>query len=127
MSYLCTRFVKQTTSAVEDSVAQPVEHITFNDGVLGSSPSGITTKEKDFWEIKSLFFVIIFRRMDSPNNGSIGKVGWSDISRKYFRESKIKNTISLTPLSWLLKAFTFALMLYIYRDCLKYGYLLHLV
>ncbi len=26
----------------DDSVAQPVEHNTFNVGVLGSSPSGIT-------------------------------------------------------------------------------------
>ena len=26
----------------EDLVAQLVEHITFNDGVLGSSPNGIT-------------------------------------------------------------------------------------
>jgi len=32
-----------------DLVAQLVEHITFNDGVLGSSPSGITeTKVKIF-------------------------------------------------------------------------------
>ena len=29
-----------------DSVAQLVEHITFNDGVLGSSPSGITKTER---------------------------------------------------------------------------------
>ena len=27
-----------------DLVAQLVEHITFNDGALGSSPSGITVK-----------------------------------------------------------------------------------
>lgn len=27
-----------------DLVAQLVEHITFNDGVLGSSPSGITKR-----------------------------------------------------------------------------------
>jgi hypothetical protein len=26
----------------DDSVAQPVEHYTFNVGVLGSNPSGIT-------------------------------------------------------------------------------------
>jgi hypothetical protein len=30
--------------SVEDPVAQLVEHNTFNVGVLGSSPSGITTK-----------------------------------------------------------------------------------
>ena len=29
-----------------DLVAQPVEHNTFNVGVLGSSPSGITELEK---------------------------------------------------------------------------------
>ncbi len=27
---------------VDDSVAQLVEHLTFNQGVLGSTPSGIT-------------------------------------------------------------------------------------
>lgn len=31
-------------SKTGDSVAQLVEHITFNDGVLGSNPSGITSK-----------------------------------------------------------------------------------
>jgi hypothetical protein len=31
-------------TGVRDSVAQLVEHITFNDGVLGPSPSGITDK-----------------------------------------------------------------------------------
>ncbi len=27
-----------------ERVAQPVEHVTFNHGVLGSSPSALTTK-----------------------------------------------------------------------------------
>ena len=31
-----------------DLVAQLVEHITFNDGVLGSSPSQVTKKVKHF-------------------------------------------------------------------------------
>ena len=30
-----------------DSVAQPVEHYTFNVGVLGSNPSGITVNAKN--------------------------------------------------------------------------------
>jgi hypothetical protein len=34
--YICKPFKEN------DSVAQPVEHNTFNVGVLGSSPSGIT-------------------------------------------------------------------------------------
>ena len=29
-----------------EPVAQPVEHVTFNHGVLGSSPSGLTTRSK---------------------------------------------------------------------------------
>ena len=37
--YLCALFKKR-----DDSVAQSVEHNTFNVGVLGSSPSGITAK-----------------------------------------------------------------------------------
>ena len=27
---------------LQEPVAQPVEHVTFNHGVLGSSPSGLT-------------------------------------------------------------------------------------
>jgi hypothetical protein len=30
----------------DDSVAQPVEHYTFNVGVLGSNPSGITKQSE---------------------------------------------------------------------------------
>lgn len=37
----------------EDSVAQQVEHNTFNVGVLGSSPSGITVKS----DFRVAFFV----------------------------------------------------------------------
>ena len=37
--YFCTPKKKRV-----DLVAQLVEHITFNDGALGSSPSGITVK-----------------------------------------------------------------------------------
>ena len=33
---------KDSKTKRSDSVAQLVEHITFNDGVLGPSPSGIT-------------------------------------------------------------------------------------
>ena len=31
----------------KDSIAQLVEHITFNDGVLGSSPSQVTNKDQN--------------------------------------------------------------------------------
>ena len=31
---------------LQEPVAQPVEHVTFNHGVLGSSPSGLTSKIK---------------------------------------------------------------------------------
>jgi hypothetical protein len=36
--YICTRIKEM----ILDLVAQLVEHITFNDGVLGSSPSQVT-------------------------------------------------------------------------------------
>ena len=36
-----------TPLGIGDSVAQLVEHNTFNVGVLGSSPSGITKKESE--------------------------------------------------------------------------------
>ncbi len=42
----------------KDPVAQPVEHITFNDRVLGSNPSGIT-----LFKIKVFHKNLIF----SPN------------------------------------------------------------
>lgn len=39
-AYICSPLTAD--NAVEDSVAQLVEHNTFNVGVLGSSPSGVT-------------------------------------------------------------------------------------
>lgn len=39
-AYLCRAFLK----AHFDLVAQSVEHLTFNQGVMGSSPIEITTK-----------------------------------------------------------------------------------
>ncbi len=38
-AYLCTRI---RDDAQDDSLAQPVEHIPFKDGVLGSNPRRIT-------------------------------------------------------------------------------------
>lgn len=37
--------VRQGRNRRDEPVAQPVEHLTFNQGVLGSSPSGLTTSE----------------------------------------------------------------------------------
>ena len=46
-NYLCTRNQEITDSQIRiDSVAQQVEHNTFNVGVLGSSPSWITEIQK---------------------------------------------------------------------------------
>ena len=39
----------------DDSVAQLVEHNTFNVGVLGSSPSGITQKRDSLMIVSFLF------------------------------------------------------------------------
>ena len=44
-----------------DSLAQQVEHNTFNVGVLGSSPKRIT-KEKESYESNSLFLFKLFSR-----------------------------------------------------------------
>lgn len=46
-SYFCTPL---HVCCNNDSVAQLVEHYTFNVGVLGSSPSGITTKASKKFE-----------------------------------------------------------------------------
>jgi hypothetical protein len=40
----------------DDSVAQLVEHYTFNVGVLGSNPSGITARQKS--HTKCGFFIL---------------------------------------------------------------------
>ncbi len=45
----------------KDSVAQLVEHLTFNQGVLGSSPSGITVLKAS-----SISFVEAFLRLKLP-------------------------------------------------------------
>ena len=59
--YICTT-LKQTVNRLHlkenDSVAQLVEHYTFNVVVLGSNPSGITKKEslsKAFFFYSSLY------------------------------------------------------------------------
>jgi hypothetical protein len=44
---------------LSERVAQPVEHVTFNHGVLGSSPSALTKEIKHLDQISQEF--IIFR------------------------------------------------------------------
>ena len=66
------------TERNDDSVAQPVEHNTFNVGVLGSNPSWITKtseKTKQTPEIQRISGVSIFRQnlKNSGFRGSIGK------------------------------------------------------
>jgi hypothetical protein len=41
------RLPERVVASLQEPVAQPVEHVTFNHGVLGSSPSGLTNKFKD--------------------------------------------------------------------------------
>jgi hypothetical protein len=69
LPYFCTPKNKAPTRLVErkDSVAQLVEQYTFNVWVLGSSPSGITTKIEAFksMDLKALFlkqFEYFFQR-----------------------------------------------------------------
>ena len=52
MLYLCTRFSFEE----HDSLAQQVEHIPFKDGVVGSSPTRITSQRDRF----GLFFIYHF-------------------------------------------------------------------
>lgn len=37
-----------------ERVAQPVEHVTFNHGVLGSSPSALTNEINGLWHVLAL-------------------------------------------------------------------------
>jgi hypothetical protein len=48
-------FAKEYSKLI-DSVAQLVEHYTFNVGVLGSNPSGITIEKKPFRQ-ERLFYL----------------------------------------------------------------------
>ena len=51
-NYLCTRNQEITDSQIRiDSLAQQVEHNTFNVGVLGSSPSWITENKRKIKQI----------------------------------------------------------------------------
>ena len=50
--YLCTRL----TAIRSDSLAQQVEHNTFNVGVLGSSPRRITKEFRELPRKVALFF-----------------------------------------------------------------------
>ena len=56
--YLCTRNRETTIANRFDSLAQQVEHNTFNVGVLGSSPKRITQKIKRLSQKDSRFFRI---------------------------------------------------------------------
>ena len=51
--YICSPLKEKQN----DSVAQLVEHYTFNVGVLGSNPSGIT--EKDLRKFKTIHYQIV--------------------------------------------------------------------
>ena len=48
-------FKKRFLQKVNDSVAQLVEHYTFNVGVLGSNPSGITLTQVKWHQSRSSF------------------------------------------------------------------------
>ena len=60
-----------------DLVAQLVEHITFNDGVLGSSPSQVTKNLKDVAMQRLYFFKAMWR------NGRLAILrGWCSQGRE---------------------------------------------
>jgi hypothetical protein len=43
--------------SLEEPVAQPVEHLTFNQGVMGSNPIGLTNKSKGLSRIAFAAFL----------------------------------------------------------------------
>ena len=57
--YLCTRNREMTDAARIDSLAQQVEHNTFNVGVLGSSPRRITQRKAVILKKIIAFFVFV--------------------------------------------------------------------
>ena len=52
--YLCTRL----TAIRFDSLAQQVEHNTFNVGVLGSSPKRITKESESYTKVTLFFYAL---------------------------------------------------------------------
>jgi hypothetical protein len=52
------RLPERVVASLQEPVAQPVEHVTFNHGVLGSSPSGLTTQVSG-----SLFFIGFLQKL----------------------------------------------------------------
>ena len=58
--YLCTRNQEITDTQIRiDSLAQQVEHNTFNVGVLGSSPRRITWKSESYTKVALFFYAQI--------------------------------------------------------------------
>ena len=63
----------------DDSVAQPVEHNTFNVGVLGSNPSWITKTSK-----KILLKFNEFRELEKPRDfDPFGHAGFAHLWLQY--------------------------------------------
>ena len=59
--YLCDPIERKHFLLIRnDPVAQPVEHITFNDGVLGSNPNGITDQKENENEKQKKCFKLAF-------------------------------------------------------------------
>ena len=54
MFYLCTRL----TAIRSESLAQQVEHNTFNVGVLGSSPKRITKESESYTKVTLFFYAL---------------------------------------------------------------------
>jgi hypothetical protein len=61
-------------SAKADSVAQLVEHYTFNVGVLGSNPSRITSSASG-----DIFWGIFVLAITAPITGNIGSNRWDEV------------------------------------------------
>ena len=76
-----------------DLVAQLVEHITFNDGVLGSSPSQVTENLKDVAMQRLYFFKAMWR------NGRLAILrGWCSQGREGSNPSMVTNIYFLQTL-----------------------------
>ena len=87
--YLCTRNQEITDSQIRiDSLAQQVEHNTFNVGVLGSSPRRITENKRKIKQIpdnQTLSGIFIFSKYCiSPQKTVMitGEIGGLDIYLK---------------------------------------------
>ena len=99
-NYLCTRNQEITDTQIRiDSLAQQVEHNTFNVGVLGSSPRRITWKSESYTKVALFFYaqiVLVYMvQLNRELNGDQFEKTWGNLF--FF----VENTVELLKKNYI--------------------------